>query len=58
MAVKIDLEKCTGCGDCIEECPVECMKLENEKCIVDEEECTDCAVCIDICPENSISEEE
>jgi NAD-dependent dihydropyrimidine dehydrogenase PreA subunit len=31
MAVIIDQEKCTGCGTCEESCPVEAIKVENEK---------------------------
>jgi NAD-dependent dihydropyrimidine dehydrogenase PreA subunit len=27
MAVIVDLEKCTGCGTCEEECPVEAIKV-------------------------------
>ncbi len=58
MAVIINLEKCTGCEDCVEECPVECLKVIDEKCIVDPDECTDCGVCVDICKEEAISEGE
>ena len=35
MAVIIDQEKCTGCGTCEEGCPVEAIKVENEKAVVD-----------------------
>jgi ferredoxin len=56
MAATIDTEKCTGCGDCVEECPVDAISLNDEpKAVVDEEECTDCEVCVDICPEEAIS---
>lgn len=56
MSVKVDTEKCTGCGDCVEECPVEALKVENDKCVPDPDECTDCGACIDTCPEEAISE--
>ena len=55
MVVKIDLEKCDGCSDCLESCPSECMKVENEKCIVIEDECVDCDVCIEECPNEAIT---
>jgi len=58
MAVKVDLEKCTGCGRCVEVCPVEAIKVENEKATVDNEECVDCGTCVDECPEDSLSLEE
>jgi len=56
MAVIIDLEKCTGCGTCEEGCPVEAIKVENEKAVVDNETCVDCGTCIEECPEKAISE--
>ena len=54
MAVTIDKEKCTGCGTCIDTCPVEALKL-NDKATVDEETCIDCGTCVDECPEEAIS---
>ena len=32
----------TGCGTCEEVCPVEAIKVENEKAVVDKETCVDC----------------
>ena len=58
MAVKVDLEKCTGCGTCEEVCPVEAIKVENEKAKVDNDECVDCGTCVDECPEGALSLEE
>jgi len=56
MAAVVDTDKCTGCGDCVEDCPVEAITLSDEpKAVVDEEECTDCEVCVDTCPEGAIS---
>jgi ferredoxin len=56
MAVNVNLEKCTGCGTCEEGCPVEAIKVENDKAIVDAETCVDCGTCIEECPEKAISE--
>ncbi|MBF0433198.1 MAG: 4Fe-4S binding protein [Fibrobacteria bacterium] len=58
MPVKVDTGKCTGCGDCVEECPVECLKIENDKCVTDPEECTDCEACVDVCPEGALAMED
>lgn len=56
MAVVIDEEKCTGCGECVEVCPTEAISVnENEKAVVNEEECTDCGTCVDTCPNEAIS---
>ncbi len=56
MAVVVDVEKCTGCGTCEEACPVEALKVENEKAVVDAETCVDCGTCIEECPDKAISE--
>ena len=51
--VKIDNDKCTGCGICVDVCPVGAIKVENQKAIISEE-CAECAVCIDQCPNQAI----
>ena len=53
MAVKVDKDKCTGCGACAEACPVEAIKVK-EKAEVDEETCIDCGACVDECPTEAL----
>ena len=56
MAAIIDSEKCTGCGDCVEACPLTAISLNDDpKAVVDENECTDCGTCVDTCPSQAIS---
>jgi len=56
MAAIIDLEKCTGCGDCVDSCPLNAISLTDEpKAVVDENECTDCGTCVDTCTSEAIS---
>lgn len=54
MAVKVDNEKCTGCGSCATACPVEAIKVDG-KAVVNEDTCIDCGVCVDECPEKALS---
>ena len=54
MAIKIDLQKCNGCSKCVEVCPANAMKIENEKAVVSNE-CIECGVCINECPSEAIS---
>ena len=57
MATIVDLDKCTGCESCVEACPTEAIKIENEKAVIDQEECTDCEACAEECPEDALSSE-
>ena len=55
-----EIEHCTGCGTCVNVCPVECirLKLNNEGFlypVIDNEKCTNCNYCVSICPENKLS---
>ncbi|NVM57678.1 MAG: 4Fe-4S binding protein [Desulfobacterales bacterium] len=55
----VDSEKCTGCGECVEVCPVECLELEDEKCVpVNAEECLGCESCVEVCEQEAITVEE
>jgi NAD-dependent dihydropyrimidine dehydrogenase PreA subunit len=58
MAVNSDLEKCNGCGTCVEACPSEALKVEKDKVVIDEDACVDCGVCVDECPEEALAMDE
>ena len=53
MAVKVDLDKCTGCGECVSACPLDAIVVANDKAIVDDS-CAECGECIDACPAQAI----
>ena len=55
QTVWVDVTRCTGCGACVEVCPVEAIAaLVDGKARVDEELCTGCGACVDACPEDAI----
>ncbi len=56
MAVpEINLDICTGCGDCVEFCPSGTVTLVNGKaCIVRPEDCNYCSDCETFCPPKAI----
>ncbi|MBP1730089.1 MAG: 4Fe-4S ferredoxin iron-sulfur binding domain protein [Deltaproteobacteria bacterium] len=47
-------EDCTGCGDCIEICPVDAVRMEDDVARVDLDWCIGCGVCISRCPTKAI----
>jgi len=50
----IDEENCTGCGICIEECPVNAIFMKNEEAEINMAECIRCAICHDLCPQDAV----
>jgi NAD-dependent dihydropyrimidine dehydrogenase PreA subunit len=57
--IKIDEEKCNGCGVCLPNCPEGAIKLINGKAmLVGELLCDGLGACIGRCPEGAISMEE
>ena len=50
-----ETDECIGCGACIEICPVEAVKLVDDKAMVDTDWCIGCGVCAVSCPTEAIS---
>ncbi|RJP67322.1 MAG: 4Fe-4S dicluster domain-containing protein [Candidatus Abyssobacteria bacterium SURF_17] len=56
MAYRIIVEKCTRCGKCLEECPMEAISVDAaDRYVIDPDVCTDCGSCADICPEGAVT---
>ena len=49
-----DKERCTGCGQCVEICPVNVIKMEGDFPVVDRAWCIGCGVCAVPCPSGAV----
>jgi len=51
----VNQEMCTGCGICIEECPVHAIEQQADGLAeINEAECIRCGQCHDVCPQKAI----
>jgi NAD-dependent dihydropyrimidine dehydrogenase PreA subunit len=54
--VEVDSEKCTGCEECANVCPVGVYEIQAEKSVpVNMEECLGCESCTEVCPSGAIT---
>lgn len=52
-SVRLDLDKCKGCTNCIKRCPVEAIRVREGKAQIMEERCIDCGECVRVCPNHA-----
>lgn len=51
----LDEKKCTGCGDCVEICPTDCLAMAGPlPWLPRPGDCVSCAVCVLVCPEEAL----
>jgi len=56
ITYEIDPDKCTGCGACKRNCPVECISGEKkEPHTIDQSKCIKCGTCKDVCKFDAIT---
>lgn len=56
VTLKLDTEKCTGCGMCMEVCPHNVFKLEGDKAVLfDKDSCMECGACAKNCAFSAIT---
>ena len=51
--IRVDLEKCNGCGECIPSCSFSALEMKDEKVRI-LATCTFCGACVDACSEEAI----
>ncbi|MBN1657920.1 MAG: 4Fe-4S binding protein [Anaerolineae bacterium] len=52
--VRIDSERCSGCGACMEVCPTGALYLVDGRAVVDQALCRGCEACVTACPVGAI----
>jgi Fe-S-cluster-containing hydrogenase component 2 len=55
MVIYVNQELCTGCGGCVESCPVEAIRLVNQRAVITKALCTKCEACLEACPNGAIT---
>ena len=52
--LKVDIEKCVGCGECESACTFGAIEVLDGQAVVDLDTCTMCGTCVDVCPEGAL----
>ncbi len=54
VAPIVDLDRCTGCGECVKTCPPDALYLRGHRVYIDPAKCIGCATCIAVCESGAI----
>ncbi|MET1124071.1 MAG: 4Fe-4S binding protein [Archaeoglobaceae archaeon] len=53
--IVVDVDRCIGCGRCVQACPTSALALDGGKAkLVDERRCDGFGSCIAVCPSNAL----
>jgi len=47
--MQIDVDRCVGCGGCVNLCPCAAIYLVDNKAVIDQFACTECRTCVFVC---------
>lgn len=49
-SVVLDEDRCMGCTNCMQRCPMEAIRVKDRKAVISKDRCIDCGECIKVCP--------
>lgn len=52
--LRVDVRKCTRCGQCVAACPAEAMRLADGRYLIDTGRCHLCFCCSELCPAGAV----
>ncbi len=55
--MQVRIEKCQGCGACVNDCPQAAIKLVKRKAFIGDA-CSQCGACLKVCPEDALFPED
>jgi len=53
--VRLDSDKCSGCGICIDRCQMDALSINNEKALLNSDRCIGCGLCVSTCSAGSLT---
>ena len=52
----VDSDKCEGCEECVDICPMDVFEMKDEKSVVvNPEDCEACESCVEVCESGAIT---
>src|SRR4030067_268057 len=57
MSIVVNIDKCTGCQECLASCPYDAIEIREGKAFINEY-CQICMACLNTCPEGAIEDVE